>query len=382
MSEQSNSEMQLQHSATIKAKAEALFSFLPLAITMCTNIPGLPDDRSLRTVCEVTLGGRFFAGNDDFSKRLLFGTVTGLEQNKLVRLAGPFNLDGRCMHAVVTILFEAAGEETRVTITQQDFGATDDELHKQWSNAWLGVLGILRDEVSGFEEKKVASESDANTPYPNYFVNLLKEFLVAFQEDVKRGDISQWLEIVLKADDLTTAASEAAAKEMPKLIERRKAARKDAGEKPDEAMLLDPHMKLEQTYQDLQSELIQVRQAVAWTIANQKQLELQVQKHKDQAATWQNRADTALEQKNADLAGQALQRKEQYAVAAAEIEKERLQQIDSCTALRQKLTDLEAAVQRAYTKKQVLIARDKAATASIKAEEILAQLIRRKPCPQ
>ncbi|MGC8006381.1 PspA/IM30 family protein, partial [Salmonella enterica] len=41
--------------------------------------------------------------------------------------------------------------------------------------------------------------------------------------------------------------------------------------------------------------------------------------------------------------------------------------------MRQRLTDLEAEVQKAYTKKQVLIARDKAAQATSKANEILSK---------
>jgi phage shock protein A len=41
--------------------------------------------------------------------------------------------------------------------------------------------------------------------------------------------------------------------------------------------------------------------------------------------------------------------------------------------LRARLTELESEVQKAYTKKQVLIARDKAAQATTKANEILAK---------
>ena len=82
----------------------------------------------------------------------------------------------------------------------------------------------------------------------------------------------------------------------------------------------DPQMLLEQTYQDLQQNLIQVRQAVAQAIATEKQIEQQLQKNKDQAATWQNRAAMAVQQSNDDLARQALQRKQQYAQAATDFE--------------------------------------------------------------
>jgi len=137
--------------------------------------------------------------------------------------------------------------------------------------------------------------------------------------------------------------------------------------------LEDPQLMLEQTYQDLQSNLIQVRQAVAQAIATEKQLEQQLQKNKEQAETWHNRAAMAVQQGNDDLAKQALQRKQQYAQAAGDLETQLKAQRESTATLRQRLTDLEAEVQKAYTKKQVLIARDKAAQATTKANEILSK---------
>nr|MBP7576999.1 PspA/IM30 family protein [Candidatus Obscuribacter sp.] len=82
----------------------------------------------------------------------------------------------------------------------------------------------------------------------------------------------------------------------------------------------DPQMMLEQSYNELQSNVISVRQAVAQAIATEKQLETQLQKNKDQAGTWQNRAGMAVQQNNDELARQALQRKQQYAQAAADLE--------------------------------------------------------------
>lgn len=135
----------------------------------------------------------------------------------------------------------------------------------------------------------------------------------------------------------------------------------------------DPEMMLEQTYQEAQSNLIQVRQAVAQAIATEKQLEQQLQKNKDQAATWQNRASMAVQQSNDDLARQALQRKQQYAQAASDLEGQLKAQKDATTTLRGRLTELEGEVQKLYTKKQVLIARDKAATATTRANQIISK---------
>lgn len=135
----------------------------------------------------------------------------------------------------------------------------------------------------------------------------------------------------------------------------------------------DPQMMLEQSYQELQSNLIQVRQAVAQAIATEKQLEQQLQKSKDQADTWSNRAAMAVQQGNDELARQALLRKQQYAQAATEYETNLKGQKEATSALRQRLTELENEVQKAYTKKQVLIARDKAAQATSRANEILSK---------
>jgi len=135
----------------------------------------------------------------------------------------------------------------------------------------------------------------------------------------------------------------------------------------------DPEMMLEQMHQELNANLIQVRQAVAQAIATEKQLEQQLQKNRDQAVTWQNRAAMAVQQNNDDLARQALQRKQQYVQAADDLEKQLAGQKQATANLRSRLTELEAEVQKAYTKKQVLIARDKAAQATSKANEILAK---------
>ncbi len=135
----------------------------------------------------------------------------------------------------------------------------------------------------------------------------------------------------------------------------------------------DPQMMLEQAYQDLQSNLIQVRQAVAQAIATEKQLEQQLKKNQEQVEVWQNRAGMAVQQGNDDLARQALQRKQQYAQAVKDLETQLEAQREITAGLRRRLSELEAEAQKTYTKKQVLIARDKAAQATSKANEILSK---------
>lgn len=135
----------------------------------------------------------------------------------------------------------------------------------------------------------------------------------------------------------------------------------------------DPQVMLEQMQDKLQEQLVQVRQAVAQAIATEKQLEQNLLKNRDQANTWQNRAAMAVQQNDDGLAREALQRKQQYAQAAAELEAQLKAQKEATATLRGRLAELETEVQKAYTKKQVLIARDKAATATAKANEMLSK---------
>jgi phage shock protein A len=134
-----------------------------------------------------------------------------------------------------------------------------------------------------------------------------------------------------------------------------------------------PQIELEQMYQNTQNELIQIRQAVAQAIATQKHLERQVDSNRDQAKIWQQRADMARNQRNGELAEQADQKNKQYVMAGEALEQQLREQTTATAVLRERLTDVEGLVHRLYTKTQVLIARDKAAAATLNAHEILSK---------
>lgn len=131
--------------------------------------------------------------------------------------------------------------------------------------------------------------------------------------------------------------------------------------------------ELEQTYSEYQNNLISLRQAVAHAIATEKQLEQQIQRNRQQAETWQQRIDLAQKQKKDDMVEEASKRKVQYVNAVEELEQQLREQAPKTVELRARLTEVETLVQRLYTKKQVLIARHKAAEATTKANAILAR---------
>ncbi len=136
----------------------------------------------------------------------------------------------------------------------------------------------------------------------------------------------------------------------------------------------DPQLILEQAYQDLNANLLKVRQAVVQAIATEKQIGQQLQKNQEQVQNWHNRATLAVQQGQDDLARQALQRRQQHLLATSEQEKLLNSQHESVESLRHKLADLEEEVQKAYFKKQDLINKDKYAQATGKANELLSKV--------
>ena len=105
----------------------------------------------------------------------------------------------------------------------------------------------------------------------------------------------------------------------------------------------NPSVMLEETYYALQSELILVRQAVTASVDRERKLELQI---KD------------MQSKGEDTAA---------------LESQLVTQKETTNTLKQRLTELEQEVQKAYTKKQVLIARDQASRATSEANRILSE---------
>ena len=132
--------------------------------------------------------------------------------------------------------------------------------------------------------------------------------------------------------------------------------------------------RLERSYQEMQTQLINIRQAAATAIATEKQLEHQLEKNLSQAETWQSRADMARQQGNEDLAQQALQRKQQYVQSAEELTKELDAQRMAVKTVRQHLNECEAIVQKIYNRKQIMIARNKVASALSIFHELVVDL--------
>lgn len=125
----------------------------------------------------------------------------------------------------------------------------------------------------------------------------------------------------------------------------------------------DPEKILEQAILDMQEDLVQLRQAIAKTIATQKRTQTQYDQAQNQANSWQSRAQLALQKGNEDLAREALGRKKSFADTAAAIKAQLDPQTTQVDTLKRNLIQLESKIAEAKTKKNMLKARMQAAKA-------------------
>ena len=133
----------------------------------------------------------------------------------------------------------------------------------------------------------------------------------------------------------------------------------------------DPEKVLDQAVIDMQEQLVQLRQAVAKTIAEQKRTEQQYNQNQNEANKWQQRAQLALTKGDENLAREALVRKKQYSETAATLEIQLNTQKSQVQTLKNNLIALESKISEAKTKKNMLKARSKAAKANKELQSTL-----------
>ncbi|MDJ0659800.1 MAG: PspA/IM30 family protein [Crocosphaera sp.] len=126
----------------------------------------------------------------------------------------------------------------------------------------------------------------------------------------------------------------------------------------------DPEKVLEQTIIDMGEDLIQLKQAVAGTIASQKRTETQYKQALKEANSWEQRAKLALSKGEETLAREALVRKKSHTETATTLKEQLDQQNAQIETMRRNLMALESKISEAKTKKNMLISRAKAAKAN------------------
>ena len=136
----------------------------------------------------------------------------------------------------------------------------------------------------------------------------------------------------------------------------------------------DPEKVLEQAVIDMQEDLVQLRQAVARSIATQKRTEQQYNKNQSEANTWQQRAQLALSKGDENLAREALVRKKSFAETAASLKQQLDGQSSQVATLKRNLIALESKISEAKTKKDMLRARANAAKANRQLQDSMNNL--------
>lgn len=345
---------------------EDAFFLCATVLSKWNKFPGLPDEPESRILFEFKIGGRLTArhrSEHDSMVTTLLGTITALDEPHMFRLSGPLTLDDRCVQSVVTVRVKSEGNnKSNIQIVHQTIGNTDDQFLVVWDSAWKKFLDDVKrkskDSISKSSLKKGSTtETLEEGPEPGTLANKAMLLMDQFEREFNDGQEKTW---------------EPVARRFMSLVSNRE---QDGDSQPESFLEVrsGPGEELEAAYQDLQSHLIEVRQAVAHAIAAEKQLEQQVKRNEDQESTWKNRADMADQQKDPELAEQARMRMKEYTATKEEIQFQLNEQRNSTSALRQQLTNLEAQVQRAYTQKQILITRDKAARATLMAKKALEQ---------
>lgn len=134
----------------------------------------------------------------------------------------------------------------------------------------------------------------------------------------------------------------------------------------------DPEKILNQLTVEMNAQLVDTKHKVAAAIADEKRLQSHYQEATDQAAQWEDKATTAVENERDDLAREALARRNEAQQLAGEYKTQWDKQRQAVDQLKEHLNDLERKIGEANRKKQLLIARQKRAKAQKAIHETMA----------
>ncbi len=136
----------------------------------------------------------------------------------------------------------------------------------------------------------------------------------------------------------------------------------------------NPEKMLNQLVIDMNEQLIEAKKQVALSIADEKKLERQMLENQTQAGEWERKAMLAVKAGKDDLAKEALVRQQEYTGYAAQFKKEYDSQYASVEQLKDALRQLQAKIEEANRKKNLLIARAKRAEAQKQIQKTMGQL--------
>lgn len=136
----------------------------------------------------------------------------------------------------------------------------------------------------------------------------------------------------------------------------------------------DPEKMLNQIMEDMERDHMEIKTAVAQSIATEKQLAAKYKENQDQADKWQQKAELAVSKGDDNLAKEALQRKAVFAQTADGFKNQWEAQKKNVEGLKSKLLQLESKINEARIKKDLLIARNRQATAEEAISKTLGKM--------
>ena len=136
----------------------------------------------------------------------------------------------------------------------------------------------------------------------------------------------------------------------------------------------DPEKMLNQIMEDMERDHMEIKTAVAQSIATEKQLGAKYKENQDQADGWGKKAELAVSKGDDNLAREALQRKGIFAQTAEGFKKQWDTQKANVDGLKQKLAALESKINEARIKKDLLVARNRQATAEEAISKTLGKM--------
>jgi len=136
--------------------------------------------------------------------------------------------------------------------------------------------------------------------------------------------------------------------------------------------LEDPEKILNQAVEDMQGDLVKIRQSYAEVTASQRRLLKQKEQADAVADDWYQRAQLALQKGNDELAREALTRRQQQVDAASALQSQIDTQNASIDKLYEGMQQLESSIMEAKAKKEQMIARARTAESTQKVNDMLS----------
>eukprot|EP00968_Pinguiococcus_pyrenoidosus_P029307 scaffold8478_cov286-Pinguiococcus_pyrenoidosus.AAC.7 len=133
----------------------------------------------------------------------------------------------------------------------------------------------------------------------------------------------------------------------------------------------DPEKVLDATVDEMQADLIKVRQSYAEVNATQKRLNKQKEQAEATAEEWYKRAQLALSKEDEELAREALTRRQQSLDTAEALAGQLDGQEEAVKRLYDAMTQLESRIQEAKSQKDQLVARARTAKTTTKVSDML-----------